>query len=133
MDIELLDRMSISAIETFFDKLLRGKLTDNLFFEDKLPAMSESWTDFVVVDCMNPIRNHDSHAIGTVLIRMYAKQSAKGTKNVKTMSRLEKTLNRLVNESEDEYYHISHRGMYADYDAVNDIFFNIIQIQLIIT
>ena len=133
--IEKLDRKNISSIETFFDSLLRGsdKLTKNLFFNELPVEIKKEWKDFVVVDCGNPLRDNDAYAVGTVLVLLYAKQNPYGLKDVKRMQQLEKALNRLVQENDDPYYHLSYRGRYSNYNAVNDIYFNVIQLNLVIT
>lgn len=133
--IEKLDRKNISSIETFFDSLLRGedKLTKNLFFNELPVELSKDWNDMAVVDCGNPLRDHDAYAVGTVLVLLYAKQSPYGFKDVKRLQQMEKALNRLVQENEDPNYHVSFRGRYSNYNAVNDIYFNVIQLNLVIT
>lgn len=133
--IEKLDRKNISSIETFFDNLLRGtdKLTKNLFFNELPVEIKKEWKDFVVVDCGNPLRDNDAYAVGTVLVLLYAKQNPYGLKDVKRMQQLEKALNRIVQENDDPYYHLSYRGRYSNYNAVNDIYFNVIQLNLVIT
>lgn len=132
MELDKLNRFNISSIETFFDTLLRGTLTDHLFFNELPPVIGKEWEDIVVVDCGNPVLDHDSHAQGTVLIYLYVKQNPYGTKDVKKMQELEKKLNELVLSSSDPYYKISHRGSYSAYGAVNDIYMNIVQISLTI-
>lgn len=133
--IEKLDRKNISSIETFFDSLLRGanKLTKNLFFNELPIEINKEWRDFAVVDCGNPLRDHDAYAVGTVLVLLYAKQNPYGLKDVKRLQEMEKALNRLVQENEDPYYHLSYRGRYSNYNAVNDIYFNVIQLNIVIT
>lgn len=129
----MMDRANISSIETFFDGLLRGKLTNNLFFNELPVSVGKNWKEMVVVDCGNPMRDKDAIVEGTVLIMLYAKQNPYGHKDVKTLQKLEKKLNELILENEDEHYHISRRGSYSNYNAVNDIFFNVIQINLLIS
>lgn len=133
--IEKLDRKNISSIETFFDDLFRGedKLSKNIFFNELPTDISKDWEDFVVVDCGNPLRDRDSHVVGTVLVLLYARQNAFGIKEVKGLQNLEKRLNRLVQENDNEHYHLSFRGRYSNYNAVNDIFMNVIQLNLVIT
>ncbi|MBO7684817.1 MAG: hypothetical protein J6Y20_04620 [Lachnospiraceae bacterium] len=133
--IEKLDRKNISSIETFFDNLFRGedKLTKNLFFNELPTEIGKDWKDFVVVDLGNPLQDKDAYAGGTVLVLLYAKQNAHGVKNVPSLQKLEKALNRLVQENNDPYYHVSFRGRYSNYNAVNDIYFNVIQLNLVIT
>ena len=133
--IEKLDRKNISSIETFFDTLLRGKdrLTENLFFNELPVDINKDWKTFAVVDCGNPLRDNDAYGVGTVLVLLYAKQSAYGIKDTKSLQAMEKSLNRLVRENEDANYHVTIRGHYSSYNAVNDIFFNVIQLNLVIT
>jgi hypothetical protein len=133
--LERLDRMTVSSIETFFDTLLRGddKLTKNLFFGELPTDIGKDWTKFAVVDCGNPIRDDDAYGSGTVRVILYTKQNAKGIKDVKTLQEMEKALNRIVRESSDPYYHISFRGRYSSYNAINDYFFVLIQLNLVIT
>lgn len=134
-DLEQMNRMTVGAIEDYLDSILRGadKLTENLFYEEKVPAIKDSWESFAVVDCMNPIRDHQSHAVGTILIKLYARQNPYGTKNSGKLFEMEKALNRIIEDADDEHYFITRMGAYADYDAVNDIFFDIVQLNLIIT
>ena len=133
--IDKLNRKTISSIETFFDSLLRGKdkLTENLFFNELPIDIAKDWETFAVIDCGNPLRDNDAYAVGTVLVLLYAKQNVYGIKNVKVLQAMEKTLNELVQANSDPYYHVSFRGRYSNYNAVNDIFFNVIQLNLVIT
>ena len=133
--VEKTDRKNISSIETFFDSLLRGKdkLTENLYFGELPVELKKDWKDIVVVDCGNPLRDENAYAAGTVIILLYVKQNPYGTKDVKRMQELEKALNRLVRENDDPYYHLSFRGRYTNYNAVNDIFMNVVQLNLVIT
>lgn len=133
--LEKLKRKNISSIETFFDGLFRGsdKLSKNIFFNELPIDISKDWEDFVVVDCGNPLRDKDAYVEGTVLVLLYAKQNAFGIKEVKGLQALESRLMEIVNGCSDPYYHISFRGRYSNYNAVNDIFFNVIQLNIVIT
>lgn len=133
--IEKTDRKNISSIETFFDDLFRGedKLSKNIFFNELPTDISKDWTDFVVVDCGNPLRDKDAFVEGTILVLLYARQNAFGIKDVRGLQQLETRLNRLVRENDDAHYHLSFRGRYSNYNAVNDIFFNVIQLNIVIT
>jgi len=124
---------NVSAIECFFDSILRGTLTDNLFFGEVTPATSKNWKEWVIVDVGNPMRNYDAYSVGTVLILVYLRNNKYGQKDVKRMKEMEEKLNEIILTSEDPHYHINKRHSYANYDAVNDIFFNVIQINLVIT
>ncbi|MBR3467924.1 MAG: hypothetical protein IKH15_11990 [Bacteroidales bacterium] len=133
--LDKLKRKNISSLETFFDGIFRGedKLTKNLFFNELPIDINKDWTDFVVVDCGNPLRDKDAFVEGTVLVLLYARQNAYGIKNVKVLQDLESKLMQIVNDCSDPYYHISFRGRYSNYNAVNDIFFNVIQLNIVIT
>ena len=133
--LEKLKRKNISSIETFFDGLFRGedKLSKNIFFNELPIDISKDWEDFVVVDCGNPLRDKDAYVEGTVLVLLYAKQNAFGIKEVKGLQALESRLMEIVNDCSDPYYHLSFRGRYSNYNAVNDIFFNVIQLNIVIT
>lgn len=135
VSIEKQNRKTISSIETFFDSLLRGKdkLSENIFFEDLPTTLKKEWKEFVLVDCGNPQRDKDSHSVQTVLVSLYVMPNAYGKKDVKTLQRLESKLNELIEGNTDEHYHTELRGRYSNYNAVNDVFLNIVQINLIIT
>ena len=135
VEITDLNRRNVSSVETFFDTLLRGenKLTENLFFAELPTSWKKDWKELVLVDCGNPQRDKDAFSIQTVLIYLYTQANAYGKKDVKTMQRLESRLNELIEGNRDEHYKTSIRGRYANYSAVNDVFFNIVQINLIIT
>lgn len=124
--------MTISSIETFFDSLLRGKLTKNLFFGELPTNIVKSWKDVVVVDCGNPIRNKDAFSQGTILVYLYVRQNSQGVKDVKTMQMLECKLNELIDNNSDPYYKTTIVGNYTNYNAVNDLYFTIIQINLVV-
>lgn len=130
-----IDRRNISSIETFFDGLLRGseKLTNNLFFGELPPSIGKTWEEVVIVDCANPLSDMDAYGRMTALVYLYTKPNAYGLKDVKKMQELETKLNALIVNNADEHYHVSIRGRYSNYNAVNDIFVTIVQINLIIT
>lgn len=135
IEIAELNRRNISSIETFFDSLLRGEdnLTENLFFEELPTSWKKEWKELVLVDCGNPLRDRDAFGAQTVLINLYTKANAYGMKDVKTLQRLESRLNELIEGNCDPHYHTSIRGRYSNYNAVNDVYLNIVQINLIIT
>lgn len=127
------NRANVSSVETFFDSIFRGVLTDNLFFGELPTSLKKNWSELVVVDCGNAIRDHDGFARSTVIVYLYVKQNAYGIKDVATMQSLETKLNEIIENNDDAHYHISRRGTYQNYNAVNDIFFNSVQINLVIT
>lgn len=127
------NRANISSVQTFFDKLLRGRLTKNLFFDELPTSIGKDWKELAVVNCRNIMRDKDAYARQTLLVMLYAKQSAYGTKDVRILQQLETKLNALIDENDDPYYHLSRSGCYSGYDAINDIYYTIVQINLIVT
>lgn len=126
------NRLNISKIETFFDRLLRGKVTDNLFFSEAPQAISESWKDFIVVDC-NGVTDWDAYGQGTVLIYVYVPpMGSSGRKDVATFSILESKINDCIAGSVDDVYKIKRRETYSDYDEDKNMFINIIEISLVV-
>lgn len=131
-NLELMNFASVSRIEEFFDGLFRGTLTDNLFFGEIPTSLKKDWKNLVVVDTGNPVLDHDAYAQGTVLVCLFCPPKAGGQKDFAEMARLEKTLNELIVNSKDEHYIISKRASYSSYDAVNDMFLNVFQVNLLI-
>lgn len=131
-NVELMNLMSVSKIEEYLDSILRGKLTDNLFFDEMPTTIGKNWKSFAVVDCSTAVRDYGAYGAGMIRLFLYVIPNATGVKNVKEMYSLESALNSIVAEANDEHYVLSRKGTYANYDAVNDMFFNIIQLNLVI-
>lgn len=125
------NRLNISKIETFFDSLLRGTVTENLFFSELPPAIEEKWTEMVVVDC-SAMADWDAYGRGTVLLMLYVPPMSSGRKNVTVFSNVEKKLNDVISASRDDAYRIQRRETYTDYDTERNLFVNIIEINLIV-
>lgn len=130
--IETKKRVTVSAVEAFFDSLLRNRLTDNLFFGEIPAAIRKKWKSFVVVDCANAIRDYDAYGAATVLIYLFSKPNSPGTKDVSAINELESKLTELIDFNDSPHFTTTRRGSYAKYDTINDMFYNVIQIQLII-
>lgn len=124
--------MSVSKVEEFFDSVLRGRLTDNLFFDQMPVALGKDWKSFAIVDCGTALRDYDAYGAGMVRIYLYTVPLASGVKDVKEMYRLEGIVNEVVAECSDGHYVLTRAGSYSGYDGVNDMFYNIIQLNLII-
>lgn len=124
--------MNISKIETFFNSLLDNKLSDNTFFTFLPPTIKQEWSDIVLVDIPNAIRDLNAYGSGMVLVYLFAKPMSNGVKPVAKLSQLEKTLNELIESSKDRHYKISRANTYADYDEQRNLFCNIIEVNLVI-
>lgn len=126
------DVLNISAIETFFNELLDDKVSYNTFFTTPPTNIDDSWSDMVVVDCANSIRDLNAYGVGTVLVWLYAKPMINGRKNVAVMSKLEKALNVALENNKSPNYAVSRRGSFADFDNDAKMHCNIIEVQLLI-
>lgn len=108
--------MDISAIETYVDFLLGKQLSANTFIGTLPESIDSTWKDMVLIDC-NKITDLDAMGKGTVLIWLYAKPMAYGRKNVKTLSKMGKDLNAIVENAKHPNYSVSRRYTYPDYDS----------------
>lgn len=124
--------MNISKVETFFDTLLRGKVSENVFFTNLPSAIKQEWSDMVLVDIPNAISNMNAYGSGIVLVYLYAIPKHAGAKDVPKLSRMEQTLNECIKNSNDGHYRISIIGNYSDYDGQRNLFCNIVEINLTI-
>ena len=124
--------MNISKIETFFNSLLDNKLSDNTFFTFLPPTIKQEWSDIVLVDIPNAMRDLNAYGSGMVLVYLFAKPMSNGVKPVAKLSQLEKTLNELIDSSSDKHYVISRGNTYADYDEQRNLFCNIVEVNLVI-
>lgn len=124
--------MNISKIETYLNSLLDNKVSDNTFFTDLPPAIKQDWKDMVVVDFPTSITDLNAYGSGKVLIFLYAKPKADGTKNVAVMSQMETKLNECLASATNEHYKLVREGTYADYDEPKNLHCNIVELNLII-
>lgn len=124
--------INISKIETFFNSLLDNKLSDNTFFTFLPPTIKSDWTDLVLVDIPNAVRDLNAYGTGMVLVYLYAKPLSNGVKPVAKLSQMEKTLNELIESSNDSHYVISRGNVYADYDEQRNMFCNVIEVNLVV-
>ena len=124
------DLLNISKVETFFNTLLDNKVSDNTFFTELPPTIKQEWENMVVVDMPSTISDFDGLGRGKVLVYLYAKPKANGTKNVPVLSAMEVTLNECIASNDSEHYHISRSNEYTDYDDQRNLHCNIIELNL---
>lgn len=125
--------MNISKIETFFCSLLAKKVSKNTFFTDLPTAIKEEWSDMVVIDIPNAIRDLNAYGQGIVLVYLYAKPLSSGNKNVPVISKMEQKLNDCISSNSDKHYNVSRYGEYTDYDPTRNLHCNIVELNLTIT
>lgn len=126
------DLLNISAIEAFFNTLLDEKVSSNTFFTAPPTTINPDWSDFIVIDCANTIRDLNAYGVGTVLVYLYAKPFTAGGKNVPVMSKMEKALNVALENNTNPSYTVTRRGEWADFDSDAKMHCNIVEIQLLI-
>lgn len=126
------NRINLSKIETFFDSILDGRVSENTFFAELPMAFKEEWTEAVLVDCNSAIVDWDAYGRGTVRVWLYVPPMSSGAKNVKKFSQLEAKLNATIEESDDPVYRIERRGIWTGYDRERTLFFNVIEVSLTI-
>lgn len=125
---------NISAVETFYNAILDGDISDNVY-PSTLPAkIPDSWSDMAVISCDTGISNYNAYAAGYVEVWLYAKPMSSGKKNVSVMSKMEKRLNEIIKEytNKDPHYKITRDEGRTDYDATRNLHVNIIRIYTLI-
>lgn len=127
------DEANISAIETFYNAILDGDISENVF-PSTLPPKIDSMNDMVVISCDTGINNYNAYAGGYVELWLYARPMSSGKKNVALMSKMEKRLNEIIQEqkSKNSHYCITREETRTDYDAVRNLHVNITRIYTLI-
>ena len=131
-ELEAINRRNISRIESFLDSIFREKLSDNIFFGGLPNDIEKVWQDVVTIDISNIVEK-DGYGKGKAMVFLYAQCDTPGEKNVPVLHHLEETLNAIVLSSSDPFYHINIGRRFGDYDAINDMFYNVVELNLIIT
>lgn len=129
MDANLIN---ISSIESFFEKLLQGKVSEHIFFGSTPDARKSSWTNFVVVNCTDSIVDMGAFGKSNITVELYAKPLGSGKKNVAVLSQLEERLNDVIKNSDDPHYRISRGLTYTFYDDTNKMHCNMVSVRLLI-
>ena len=126
------DLLNVSNIECFFDELLGGKVSENVFYTNLPKVMDKSWKDMVLVDVGSAVEDMNAYGSGIVNIFLYSQPLPVDYKNVPHLSDMEMILNRLIRESNDEHYRISRATTYTDYDEERNLHTNIVSVKLVI-
>lgn len=125
-------KINISLIENFFNELLDGVVSDNVFFTSLPSSIQQTWNDLVVVKCSNAIRDMNAYGYGTVLVWLYAKPLSSGKKNLAVMLKMENALDEAIKNSNNATYQVKRRSEYADYDDKVKMHCNIVEIVTLI-
>jgi hypothetical protein len=113
------DNMNISKVETYLNSIFDNVISKNTFFGSmpEKETIESSWNDIVFVEMPNGIQDRAAYGQGTVLVWLYARPLANGSKNVKVMSVLETKLNEVIKNASSPIYSISRRATFTDYDT----------------
>lgn len=123
---------NISKVESFFNKMLDGVVSENTFFTNLPISIDDEWKDMVLVDIPTAIRDMDAYGYGSVLVYIFVKPYSNGQKDVSRMSELEQLLQKAIDESSNEHYSVTRGSCYSDYDDTRNLHCNIYEIKLLI-
>lgn len=127
------DNMNISSIETFLNSVLYKKASENIFFGGLPRTINSTWTDLIVVDCSTTLTDMNAYGKGVVTLLLYpSKNKSDGTKNIPVLSRLEKAVNKAIEEAASDNFAISRMGVMSDYDVASSIHHNVVFLNITI-
>lgn len=132
MDI---NKINISKIETFLYEKIDNVVSKNTFVGSKVPdktAIPTDWNDIVLIDIPNGVRDFDAYGKGTILVYLFARPQESGRKNVAVLSKMEASLNEVINTSSNDTYLLKRRLTFTGYDMNIDWHYNVIEITLTI-
>lgn len=132
MDI---NKINISKIETFLYEKIDNVVSKNTFVGSKVPdktAIPTDWNDIVLIDIPNGVRDFDAYGKGTVLVYLFARPQESGRKNVAVLSKMEASLNEVINTSSNDTYLLKRRLTFTGYDMNIDWHYNVVEITLTI-
>lgn len=126
------DNLNISSIETYLDKIIKGKVSKNVFAGTLPNTLDDGASDLVLIDCGNAINDLSAYGKGVINIYLYAKPSANGRKNVHQLSKMEKAFNAVLDSASDERYVLSQLYKATDYDTAVNWHFIIVALNIIV-
>ena len=129
------NKINISKIETFLYEKIDNVVSKNTFVGSKVPdktAIPTDWNDIVLIDVPNGISDFDAYGKGTVLVYLFARPQESGRKNVAVLSKIEASLNEVINTSSNDTYLLKRRLTFTGYDMNIDWHYNVIEITLTI-
>lgn len=124
--------ISISEIETHLYDKLKKLVSKNTYAGTFPDTIQASWNDMCLIDCSNAIKDFDAYGNGSVLIFLYARPRANGTKNVKVMSELESKFNNSIAELATDKFFFNIEYRFTDYDQTRQWHCVIIDLNIVI-
>lgn len=126
------DNLNISSIETYLDKIIKGKVSKTVFAGTLPNTISDDTKDLVLIDVVN-VNDLDGYGKGMVNIFLYAKPTANGRKNVAQLQKMEKAMNVLLESIDNEAYSFTRAyPAQQDYDTALNWHFTIVALNIII-
>lgn len=126
------DNLNISTIETYLDKIIKEKVSKNVFAGTLPNTIDDTVKDLVLIDCGNAINDLDAYGKGTVNVYLYAHPTANGRKNVAQLSKMEKAMNAVLDGANDNRYALAQLYKATDYDSALNWHYIIVALNLII-
>ena len=123
--------LDIASIEAFLYDAINGKVSKNTF--TGLPDTTKaSWNDMCLVDCGNAISDLRCYGRGSVMIWLYSKPLSDGSKDTRSMAKLERSLDEIVKGLRSDKFAISIRSKYNDYDSDRKWYCTIVILNIIV-
>lgn len=129
------DNINISKIETFLYEKINNVVSKNTFVGSKVPdktAIPTDWNDIVLIDVPNGVSDFDAYGKGTALVYLFARPQESGRKNVAVLSKMETSLNEVINTSSNDTYLLKRRLTFTGYDMNIDWHCNVVELILTI-
>ena len=124
------NNLNISKVEDYLYKVLKSKVSENLYVGTLPDTTQSTWSDMCLIDCSSSVSDYEAYGEGIVHILLYAKPMQNGSKNVAIMSKLEAKLNEVIEQNTSREYHISRLNTYTDYDEKRKWHCNIVALIL---
>ena len=126
------DNLNISSIETYLDKIIKGKVSKTVYAGTLPNAISDDTKNLVLIDCGNAINDLSSHGKGTLNIFLYAHPTANGRKNVAQLSKMEKAFATVLDTASDERYSLTQLYKTSDYDTALNWHYIVVGLNIIV-
>ena len=126
------NNLNISSIETYLDKIIKGKVSKTVFAGTLPNTISDDTKDLVLIDCGNAVKDLSAYGRGTINVYLYAHPTANGRKNVAQLSKMEKAMNTVLDGANDDRYVLTQLYKATDYDSAINWHFIIVALNIII-
>lgn len=126
------DNLNISSIETYLDKIIKGKVSKTVYAGTLPNAISDDTKDLVLIDCGNAVKDLSAYGKGTINVYLYAHPTANGRKNVAQLSKMEKAFATVLDTASDERYCLTQLYKTSDYDTALNWHYIVVGLNIIV-